>query len=292
MTQYDLPTLDGTPGTGTPGSDLVDYLNLWKAALLSNHSGSSRPTGAVASQVWVKTVSATAHELYYYDGTDDILICTIDPTNNRVSFTMAYNIFSNANNAIIDPSATPINGLSYDRAGAQLVLSNGSLPSLRIARHSSDGNITSWWRNNVNVGAISVTTTATTYATTSDYRAKYDIETIVNFEFPSIDGPLGKLMKLRPVKYRMYADGGAEKHYGFIAHELQEHIPEAVTGYKDEQREEVVTIGQADDGTSITQTQNVPVMQGVDYSGVVSLLTAALQQLTLRVIELEKERAT
>lgn len=290
MTQYTMPTVDGTPGTGTSGTTLATYINSWKAAVQSNHAGASRPAYAVASMTWVKTVSATAHEVYYFDGTDDILICTVDTTNNRVNLTTSYNIFSNVNNAAINVAATPPDGLGWNRASNHLVLSNTAAPSLYQARHGSDGPVTTFVRNNASVGAISVTTTATTYATSSDYRLKYAVETIVNFELPNIGGPLGKLMRLRPVKYRMYGDNGAEMHYGFIAHEIQEEIPHAVTGFKDEIRDEVVTVGQADDGTDITETQSVPVMQGVDYSGVVSLLTAALQQLTLRVIELEKAK--
>jgi hypothetical protein len=292
MSQADLGTIDGAPGTGTPGTALASLLNAWRTAVHSGHSGASRPAYAVGSMTWVKTVSSTAHEIYYFDGTDDILLYTVDPTNNRVSITNVYDIYSNANNAVLNLTSSPPDGMSYDRTNSRLLLARSAGPAFQVSRHGSDGSITVWYRNGSIVGSINVTTTATTYATTSDHRAKYDVETIVNFELPTVDGPLGKLMKIRPVKYRMYADGGAEKHYGFIAHELQEHIPHAVTGFKDEVRDEIVTIGQAEDGTPITETQSVPVMQGVDYSGVVSLLTAALQQLTLRVIELEKERAS
>ena len=290
MTQYTMPTVDGTPGTGTSGTALATYINAWRGALYSNHAGVSRPAYAIAQMTWIKTVSATAHEFYYFDGTDDILLCTFDRTNNRVNLTTPYNIFSNSNNASINPVGTPPDGMSWDRANAALVLSRTAGASFWIARHGSDGAIAAWYRNNAQVGTISVTTTATTYATSSDYRLKYNVETIVSFELPAIGGPLEKLMRLRPVKYRMYSDNGAEMHYGFIAHELQEEIPHAVTGFKDEIRDEAVTVGQTDDGTDITEIRSVPVMQGVDYSGVVSLLTAALQQLTLRVIELEKAK--
>lgn len=290
MTQYTMPTVDGTPGTGTSGTTLATYINSWKAAVQSNHAGASRPAYAAASMTWVKNVSATAHEVYYFDGTDDILLCTFDTTNNRVNFTTAYNIFSNPNNSTLNLASTPPDGMAYDRTNARLLLARTAGPALQISRDGSDGSIAAFYRNGAIVGTINVTTTATSYVTSSDYRLKYDVETIVNFELPDIDGPLGKLMRLRPVKYRMYGDNGAEMHYGFIAHELQEEIPHAVTGFKDEIRDEVMTVGEAEDGTPITETQSVPVMQGVDYSGVVSLLTAALQQLTLRVIELEKTK--
>lgn len=52
------------------------------AAVLTNHSGASRPSYAVAHTKWLKIVSGTAWEMYLYDGTDDILVGTINPTAN------------------------------------------------------------------------------------------------------------------------------------------------------------------------------------------------------------------
>lgn len=43
-------------------------------ALLSQHSGASRPAYAVAHTLWAKTISAGLAELYWYDGADDILV--------------------------------------------------------------------------------------------------------------------------------------------------------------------------------------------------------------------------
>ncbi len=48
-------------------------------ALLTMHSGVSRPSYAVAGTVWQKTVSETAVEIYYFDGGDDILIGAVNP---------------------------------------------------------------------------------------------------------------------------------------------------------------------------------------------------------------------
>lgn len=151
------------------------------------------------------------------------------------------------------------------------------------------------YRNNVLVGSIAVTTTTTTYNTSSDYRLKYDVEPVVTFDLGALDigGPLGKLMRVRPVKYRMFADNGEAQHYGFIAHELQAEVPHAVTGFKDETREEEVIIDYVEDAGNpgtllpVTELQQVPVMQGIDHSQIMSLAVAAIQQLTLRVMELE-----
>jgi hypothetical protein len=111
------------------------------------------------------------------------------------------------------------------------------------------------------VGSISCTTTATSYNTSSDYRLKNTIAPMT--------GALAKVALLKPCTYKWNADGSAGE--GFIAHELAEVAPYAVTGEKDGEQ-----------------------MQGVDYGKITPLLTAALQEaiaeiqsLKARVAELE-----
>jgi hypothetical protein len=102
------------------------------------------------------------------------------------------------------------------------------------------------------VGSVVTTASATTYNTTSDYRLKEDVQPMV--------GALDTVMGLKPVTYRWKADGSAGE--GFIAHELGEQIPLAVSGVKDAVR---------DDGS--------PMYQSIDTSKVVAHLVAALQEL-------------
>lgn len=75
-------------------------------------------------------------------------------------------------------------------------------------------------------------------------------------------------MRLRPVnfKWRDYDN----RSDGFIAHELQEVIPEAVTGLKDE-----------------VDAEGQPVYQGIDQSKIVPVLVGALQEVLRRVEYLE-----
>ena len=53
-------------------------------ALVTLHSGASRPVvvDAEGQGSWLKVVSATRWELYYHDGTNDVLLGTLDPTNH------------------------------------------------------------------------------------------------------------------------------------------------------------------------------------------------------------------
>lgn len=110
------------------------------------------------------------------------------------------------------------------------------------------------------VGYISHDGTNTTYSTSSDYRLKEQVQPMKN--------RLELVKKLRPSTF-VWKDGQIPGQ-GFIAHELKELVPEAVSGEKD-----------AVDG------DGNPVYQGVDLSFLVATLTAAIQELAAKVEALE-----
>ena len=125
------------------------------------------------------------------------------------------------------------------------------------------------------VGTISFTSSATAYNTSSDYRLK---NTIV-----PMTGALAKVAQLKPVTYKWNIDGSASE--GFIAHELAEVCPHAVTGEKD-------AVETYTDAEGNEQTR--PKYQGIDTSFLVATLTAAIQEqqaiiesLTTRITALE-----
>jgi hypothetical protein len=95
--------------------------------------------------------------------------------------------------------------------------------------------------------------TSVAYTTSSDYRLKENIAPIT--------GALSRVAALKPVKWKWknQNDGGE----GFIAHELAEICPLAVTGKKDAYEKDGVT----------------PRYQGVDTSFLVATLAAAIQEL-------------
>lgn len=99
-------------------------------------------------------------------------------------------------------------------------------------------------------------TTAVAYNTTSDYRLKTDIQPMT--------GAVASIMNLKPVTYRWKADGSEGE--GFIAHELQEVCPQAVTGEKD-----------------AVDEQGKPKYQGIDTSFLVGRLVAAVQELKAEI---------
>jgi hypothetical protein len=95
-------------------------------------------------------------------------------------------------------------------------------------------------------------TTTVSYVTSSDYRLKENVTPMVN--------ALNKIAKLKPVTYTWKNTNG-EQGEGFIAHELAEVCPLAVSGKKDEVNE---------DGSIKPQ--------GIDTSFLVATLTAAIQE--------------
>jgi hypothetical protein len=110
------------------------------------------------------------------------------------------------------------------------------------------------------VGTIFTNGTATAYNTSSDYRLKNTIAPMT--------GALAKVALLKPCTYKWNADGSDGQ--GFIAHELAEVVPQCVTGEKD-----------------AVDAEGKPRYQGVDTSFLVATLTAAIQELTARVAQLE-----
>jgi hypothetical protein len=80
MAQHDM----NIANQGFPAfrSDLNNALS----AIQTNHSGTSRPTGAVAGQIWLDTTNATNPTLKFFDGTDDISLATIDYSANTVNW--------------------------------------------------------------------------------------------------------------------------------------------------------------------------------------------------------------
>jgi len=66
-------------------ADFRSELNLILAAFNTNHSGSSRPSSAVAGTFWLDSTSATAPILKHYDGSDDIAVMTFNYSSNTVT---------------------------------------------------------------------------------------------------------------------------------------------------------------------------------------------------------------
>lgn len=126
---------------------------------------------------------------------------------------------------------------------------------------TADGSVITFRRQNTGVGSINVTASATSYATSSDYRLKENVVPVAN--------AADRLMLLQPRNFNFLSDP-ANPVDGFLAHEAQAIVPNAVTGVKDE-----------------VDAEGAPVHQSIDHSKMVPLLTAALQEALAKISALE-----
>jgi hypothetical protein len=164
----------------------------------------------------------------------------------------------------VSPSQTTA-GLNYDSANKVLNLSRSGSGCLNLQRTTSDGAVATFYRDTTLVGTIGVTTIATSFNTSSDYRLKENVVPLT--------GAIDRVNDLQVHRFNFIADPDTVVD-GFIAHEAQEVVPECVTGTKDE-----------------VDADGNPVYQGIDQSKLVPLLTAALQE-ALAEIESLKARVT
>jgi hypothetical protein len=194
-------------------------------------------------------------------GSNNVGIIRYDHSTNSLS------TFTNAAERMrIDSSGNLLVGKTADVLAnvGHLLSANGSFTATRdgnpvgfLNRLTSDGEILTFWRSTVQVGNISVTTTATAYNTSSDYRLK------------DIDGPVANsgayIDALKPVQGSWKADGS--RFIGLLAHEVQEvSETQIATGEKDGDE-----------------------MQAMDYSApeIIANLIAEIQSLRARVAQLE-----
>lgn len=160
---------------------------------------------------------------------------------NAISFNQAMTLDASGN-LLVGTTSTNGVGWTLSPSGSGQIRSSGTSSQDKIQFANSNGV----------VGAITTNGSSTSYFTSSDYRLKENIQPMT--------GALAKLAALKPVTYKWKADGSDGE--GFIAHELAEVCPAAVTGEKD-----------------AVDKDGKPKYQGIDVSFLVGTLTAAIQEL-------------
>jgi hypothetical protein len=298
FTLYQPATPDGTVrlGVGNSGATTADVITANSSGNVG--IGTSSPTTrleVVGSISMLRNTSSTSYTSLrlYNDQNSSSRALEIDysgsaysgallsggPTGESAAITTtgAYPLVfgtSNTARAMLDSSGNFLVGKTAADATAAgcefgtygaVLTRNGD--ALLVNRQGSDGTAITIRRSNTTVGTISVTTSATAYNTSSDYRLKENIAPMT--------GALARVAALKPVTYKWKADGSDGE--GFIAHELQAVVPDCVTGAKD-----------------AVDADGNPQYQGIDTSFLVATLTAAIQEqqalitsLTARIAALE-----
>ena len=117
------------------------------------------------------------------------------------------------------------------------------------------------------VGSIITTNSNTSYNTSSDHRLKENVA--------DMTGAIARVKQLSPKRFSWIVDElDAANVDGFLAHEAQAIVPEAVTGNKD----------------AVDDDDN-PVYQQIDQSKLIPLLTGALREAITKIETLETKVA-
>ena len=220
----------------------------------------------------VNAMGAAVGLLVHATGDTGFVTATSNGNSNRNLQLRALNAGSaNANQLFL--SYTGYIGLGTSTPAYPLEVSRGqSDAAARFAR----GNTSSSMKNLIlfrsssagaDVGSIQISNSATSYVTSSDYRLKENVETLSN--------GITRVKQLQPKRFSWIVDEeDSANQDGFLAHEAQTVVPEAVTGTHNEVD---------DDGN--------PVHQGIDQAKLVPLLTAALQEAIAKIETLETKVA-
>ena len=158
----------------------------------------------------------------------------------------------------IGQTSTAVPGLGNTTTGVGIETSNGAIFASRqndaslSLNSNANSSVANFSRSGTIVGSINVTTTNTSFNTSSDYRLKENVT-------PVSDG-IARLRQLKPSRFNFIADPNKTVD-GFLAHEVQSIVPEAINGEKD-----------------AVDADGNPSYQGIDQSKIVPLVVAALQE--------------
>ena len=208
---------------------------------------------------------AGAHEIGF-DRSDLSLYFKTVGSSERIRITQAGAVlFARASGGLTTPGA----GFIANTGGmyGEIVQSSNGISCLYLSQNFNSGTQTAvdLRFNNTQVGTINVSSSATNYTTSSDYRLKENVVSLI--------GAIDRVNQLQVHRFNFIADPDKTVD-GFLAHEVQTIVPEAITGEKD---------AVDDDGN--------PIYQGIDQSKLVPLLTAAFQE-AIGEIKALKDRVT
>ena len=169
------------------------------------------------------------------------------------------------------------------------IQSGGTVAISRAATNAQNQML--FYNPNGAVGSIRTNGSATAFNTSSDYRLKENVVPMT--------GSIDRVKALNPSRFNFIADADTTVD-GFLAHEVEAVVPEAISGSKDAMQDEEYEVTAAveevrDEDDNVTTeaaeavmgTRSVPDMQGIDQSKLVPLLVAALQEAIARIEILE-----
>lgn len=191
------------------------------------------------------------------------------PENNTLAFVTGSTErarFDSSGSLRVGQSSTNIPGVGNTTSGISLrghigdaFFSRDGGDAAYFNTNSAGSSVVTFSLSGTGKGNVAVSSAGATFNTTSDIRLKQDIEPLVATD---------KLMQMNPVSYSWKADPDGPRSMGFIAQEMQEVMPEAVS------------TGEDDDA-----------MMSMDYGRITPILVSALQDAHRKIEQLEQRIA-
>ena len=236
--------------------------------------------GAYQGDMYIGTGDTT---LFFHDGIDAILPSGTSGAGSDGQKTLGY---SNSRFKDLYLSGDTFVGEPSQIGAGETGVTVRGVGQIRVGRAGTgSATLVSFNNDNGEVGTIRTSGSSTSYNTSSDYRLK---ENVVD-----LTGAIDRIKQIPVHRFNFIADPDTTVD-GFLAHEVQGIVPEAVTGTKDAMRDEEYEVTPAvldDDGNVVTEavmgTRSVPDYQGIDQSKLVPLLVATIKELEARITALE-----
>jgi hypothetical protein len=271
-------------------------------------------TGGYSTAIGTGALASNSTGIYNTAvGRDSLNLNTVGGSNVALGKNAGNNITTGSSNIIIGadisaPSATASNQLNIGgwitgAAGAIAIAGAPEWSRLNVQSPANDHAMSvhvttssyhaiNFWNSSQTLsGSIAVTGSTTSYNTSSDYRLKENVVPMT--------GSIDRLKNLNPSNFNFIGDANTVD--GFLAHEAQAVVPEAVNGVKDgvtdmgdvtdaegvTVNENVTEPAELEEGQVWTKTGDTPNYQGIDQSKLVPLLVASLQEAIARIEVLE-----
>lgn len=250
------------------------------APLMVNGAGTNFPIVVNSTDQYAgiafadNTTTSNAHVAVYADG--NALVCEAGNSERmRISSGGNMHINTGGSQAGAGTPGTTIRNIDI----------------LKSTNTTSASNQMVFYNPNGAVGTIQTSGSSTSFNTSSDYRLKENVA--------DLTGAIARVKSLQPKRFNFIADDSVTVD-GFLAHEAQTVVPEAVHGTHNEVEtwtQDEIDAGDAPDNTSAGDNKvdgdgnTIPIYQGIDQAKLVPLLTAALKEAIAKIEALETQNA-
>jgi len=263
----------GNFGYNTSGATVWELLNTG-GLNLTNDLGILNNARIFCNKIFSNNYSTYQNSINFHQLCQNVSISSIELSSQYVCLAHPSSVTTTASKYLyISPAANNDTGNFYIGINnlTQAVIAT-DIPNLRLVTDFiweyrkpsfvSGAQYIRFINGSTVIGSVSMLTSSTVnYNISSDYRLKQDIKPLTD--------SLDRLMLLRPKSYRFIHDVESGQDFtfdGFIAHEVENIIPMAVTGVKDDPN----------------------MMQQMDYSKLTPLLTGGIQELNKKVDKQQK----